>query len=381
MHTGERPYQCNQCDRTFTQKGNMARHMSIHSKRYSCKECWPWKAFSTSSNLNKHQLIHTGEKPYKCTHCDKEFSQSSTLKGHMRIHTGEKPFKCSYCEKAFSLKFYLTTHMNTHVKKYESTNNIYRIKASNLDTNLDEEFKDHDTVHKNEVNEFITSTGPTLSFKCSKCDYKSATKFLLVRHSRKHTGEKPFTCPECDYKSAYESNMYAHIKNKHKWLTKNKGKKGRRKIKHTGEKTFACPECPYRCAYKNNLNSHIRGQHQWTIEHKSKKEIKCKPSGKDYPLRNKYFCIDCKIKCSSKDSFENHILSHEENLPTENVKTVEFYDNHNSKNDSQTEKYSMENIDLEDDQFECSICDYTSSFEKDIQEHSLICDNISDFHK
>ena len=52
-------------------------------------------------NLKKHKGIHTGERPFKCDECPKAFRQSQNLKKHKGIHTGERPFKCDECPKAF----------------------------------------------------------------------------------------------------------------------------------------------------------------------------------------------------------------------------------------------------------------------------------------
>ena len=45
--------------------------------------------------------IHTNEKPYECDVCERRFTQSQHLKAHKRIHTNEKPYECDVCDKAF----------------------------------------------------------------------------------------------------------------------------------------------------------------------------------------------------------------------------------------------------------------------------------------
>lgn len=52
------------------------------------------------------QLLQTGEKPFICPfdNCDKTFTEKGNLKTHIRIHSGEKPYVCSFegCDKSFT---------------------------------------------------------------------------------------------------------------------------------------------------------------------------------------------------------------------------------------------------------------------------------------
>ena len=56
--TGKRHYQCPDCFKTFTEKGNMKRHTQIHSQHRDrfvcdiCSKCFAWK-----DNFHRHRRL------------------------------------------------------------------------------------------------------------------------------------------------------------------------------------------------------------------------------------------------------------------------------------------------------------------------------------
>ncbi|XP_028673275.1 DNA-binding protein Ikaros isoform X17 [Erpetoichthys calabaricus] len=129
---GERPFHCNQCGASFTQKGNLLRHIKLHS----------------------------GEKPFKCHLCNYACRRRDALTGHLRTHSVGKPHKCGYCGRSYKQRSSLEEHKE-RCHNYLLQNNLYsgekRLSDLSYDGNSNSYEKDSELMQPHVIDQAINS--------------------------------------------------------------------------------------------------------------------------------------------------------------------------------------------------------------------------------
>ncbi|XP_060075338.1 transcriptional repressor CTCF-like isoform X2 [Ylistrum balloti] len=204
---------------------------------------------------------------------------------------------------------------------------------------------------QNHVN---THTG-TRPHKCKECAAAFTTSGELVRHIRyKHTFEKPHKCTECDYASVELSKMKRHMRS------------------HTGERPYHCSHCNYASPDTYKLKRHMRihtGEkpyecdvcHARFTQSNSLKAHKLIHSG-NKPV---FQCHLCPTTCGRKTDLKIHMSKlHSSAKPLSCKKCGSTYP------DRYTYKLHMKSHEGEKC-FKCEQCDYAAQSIRHLESHIL----------
>ncbi|XP_015375388.1 PREDICTED: transcriptional repressor CTCF-like isoform X2 [Diuraphis noxia] len=212
------------------------------------------------------------------------------------------------------------------------------------------------------TNHVNTHTG-TKPHNCRSCSSSFTTSGELVRHVRyKHTHEKPHKCSVCDYASVEMSKLRNHMRC------------------HTGERPYQCPHCTYASPDTFKLKRHLRihtGEKPYECDicfarftqSNSLKTHRQIHSG-DKPV---FKCDHCPATCGRKTDLRIHVQKlHTSDNPIKCKRCGDtFPDRYQFKVHSLSHKGEK--------CFKCELCSYASMTQRHLESHMLIHTNEKPF--
>ncbi|XP_054742733.1 serendipity locus protein delta-like [Anastrepha obliqua] len=121
IHEGKSDLECRYCNKRYTRKINVIRHMHKHwdKKKFQCERCG--LRFSERPIYYNHRLQHEAEEdPLICEVCNQSFKTRRTYRNHLWVHREDRPrYSCEICGKTFVEKYTLKVHLRCHNEKEE----------------------------------------------------------------------------------------------------------------------------------------------------------------------------------------------------------------------------------------------------------------------
>lgn len=173
---------------------------------FTCSICET--AFEDRQTIKDHvNIVHKDVKRRSCPHCGRTFTQTGDLTRHVRIHTGIRPFKCPFdgCEYAFISSGDLHKHVRRHNQMINPIPKPHVCDKCGKDFERGYDLKRHSSMHAKDDPNFR-------GFNCELCGKMFARKDQYRSHTYRHIGYKPHKCAQCDKTFSDASNYAKHVK-------------------------------------------------------------------------------------------------------------------------------------------------------------------------
>ncbi|VDH96523.1 Hypothetical predicted protein [Mytilus galloprovincialis] len=285
----EKAYKCDQCDKSFIRVGNFRTHMKWHENgedHFKCNLCN--RKFLNQENLLIHERVHSGNTPYQCGFCSKSYSTIKSLRIHQnRMHKNIKKHGCDQCFEIFTSMVKLNIHRMKHFddptdsdelsgessELVDSTPEQYVCNICNKMFKNKRWLEDHKKIHEitmfpcsfcdrffesisdlkqHEIDDHLTHRNLSKlsegnhsiqTYKCDICNKEFIRKPLLDAHVLQHTRQKPFGCNFCSSSFQFANELQMHLRT------------------HKHPRPFFCKLCHARFGQHNQLKTHIRHMH------------------------------------------------------------------------------------------------------------------------